>query len=163
MRTAWTAMVVLALASPLLADEAADLKAKILKYNDIEDDDPLNAAYRALLKDKPLAKKVLDVAEKMAADKPEEFKHSAALILGKTAEQTKRYPLAAKFYGICKERAESLKSEKKLAASYENYIDLQFRQKKYGEAIKICREFLDLESESDDGEIARPSRWCCSR
>jgi tetratricopeptide (TPR) repeat protein len=154
MRSAWTALVVLALASPAWSDEAADLKAKILKYNDLTGDDPVNEAYKALARDKALAKKVVAVAEKMLAEKPDQFTFPAALILGNAAESVKSYEAAGKFYGICKEKAEALKSEKKLALAYQNYIDLLFRQKKYEEAIKTCREFLDIESDSEDGEVA---------
>jgi len=131
------------------ADEEADLRAKLLKYNTITGTEALNGQFRDLIKNKADAKKVLAAAAKIAKEKNQPFNYNAALLMGRFAQSQKDYELAKMFFGICSDQATKVQSGTKLADTLENMISLYSASKEYAKAVEVCQEFLKLEADED--------------
>ena len=122
------------------------LRQKALKLNDITGQDALRGKLLELVKDKPGLKKLLTEAAKMAKEKEQPFSYNGAYILAKAAQFTKDYDSGLEFYKICQSDALKLKSLQKLIDAYDGIIGVQIATKKYDDAIKSCKQFLELDS-----------------
>ena len=165
----WMVIGVLALvaASPLQADDKADLKQKALALNDVTGDDTIKGEVKALV-DKPTeTKKLLAVAQEMAKEKEQPFNYTAALILGEAAEELKLAEAGKVFYWICAEEANKLQSPQKLIQAYVgllSVIDLLYLDKKYDESSKLSQQFLEmLEKQGVSDEAKTDVIWRLAR
>jgi tetratricopeptide (TPR) repeat protein len=136
-------------------DDKAALRKQALELNEVTGTDPMAGKIRTLA-DKPEdAKKLLAVALGMTKekDKTQPFNFNAAYILARTAHLIKELETSQAFYRICMEQALKLQSGMKMSQAYDGLISLFYQQKKYAEAEKLCKEFLEVES--DDNVVAR--------
>lgn len=136
-------VVALGLASPLRADDA--LRKKALALNELTGANALEGQVRILLDEPESAKKLLAEAAKMAKEKPQPFNINAALVLATIASQVKDNEAGETFYHIYADYSLQLISESGLARAYSGLITLLYRQKKYVEVEKLCREFLEID------------------
>jgi tetratricopeptide (TPR) repeat protein len=142
----WAAVSGLALAR---ADEQADLRQKALSLNDITGDDPIEAQVKELVADREGTKKLLAVAVKMAQEKEQPFNFTAAFILANAARQLKDFDSAQALYRVCAAEALKLRSADKMAEAYLALNEILMAQKKYDEAVKMCKEVLEMKDEGD--------------
>ncbi len=162
MKSAKVIPLLLTAALALLAGAAAgraapvpdkDLKEKALALNDVTGDDAIKTEIGNLLKKPDDTKKLLSAALGMAKEKDQPFNYNALYILGRTAHLLKEYDQAVTFYKKARDKAEELKSGTKLGQTFGGLIDLYYEQKKFEDAEKLCKEFLDIES--DDQNVLR--------
>jgi tetratricopeptide (TPR) repeat protein len=156
-RGLWCAAVVAVVLAPALAraDEKDDLRAKALKLNDITGTAPLEGELRQLIKDEAGTKKLLEVAVGMAKEKPQPFNYTAAFALARAAHSQKNFEAAKVFYKIAADDSFKLQSASKIIQVYDGLIDLFYDNKKYDDAIKACKEFLELDKPDRTNPINR--------
>src|SRR5262249_8418190 len=79
--------------------------------------------------------------------------------LASAAHDLKEYDSAQTFYRLAAQQAIAIKSGRKISESYYGLITLLHQTKKYEEAEKLCREFLELDGDDtvqrDQGGMAR--------
>jgi tetratricopeptide (TPR) repeat protein len=133
------------LAGAAPVDEEAALKKQILQLNEITGADPAIGKVLELLDDQPGAKKLVAVAHKMAKQKDQPLNVNATYILARLAQALKDVDASETFYRLNVEQAKKLESGQKLASAFAGLIQLYTDAKKYAEAEKVCKEFLDLD------------------
>jgi tetratricopeptide (TPR) repeat protein len=131
------------------ADEQAELRQKALSLNDITGDDPIEAQVKELVADPAGTKKLLVVAVKMAKEKEQPFNFTGAFILANAARQLKDLESGQVLYRVCANEALKLQSADKMAEAYLGLNELLMANKKYDEAINVCKEVLELKDEGD--------------
>src|SRR5690242_12946409 len=120
----WVWMLVLLASASMTAPARAAgenedvLRKKALALNDITGDDPMKGQIKELVDDKAGSKKLLEVAAKMAKEKPQPFNYNAAYVLARTAQELEDLDGCQSFYRVCAAEAMKLKSGQKLAAAY---------------------------------------------
>lgn len=123
----------------------AEWKEKALKLNELTELPKMDEALKAILKDKPAAKKLVQVAldlHKAAKEKDKPFKFGAALILGKVAHNLKQYDAAKTFYSFCEETATKVENPARMTQAFEALLDLYWDQKKYDDLTELCERVL---------------------
>jgi len=130
-----------------------DLKEQALALNDITGDDPIQSQIKSLVEKPDTTKQLLGVALTMAKEKEQPFNYNALYILAGTAHRLKEYDIAVTFYKRARDKAEDLKSGTKLGQTFTGLVNLYYDQKKFDEAEKLCKEFLELNN--DDQTVAR--------
>ncbi len=135
------------LAAPV-PDEAA-LRKRALQLNEITGSGPMKGQLKALLADQVGTKKLLELAARMAKEKPQPFNRNATLLLALAADGDKDLDTAAFFFRLNAGQERALLSENGLAQAYTGLIQLYFDARRYTDGEKVCREFLDLEGEED--------------
>jgi tetratricopeptide (TPR) repeat protein len=138
-----------ALAPRATADEPAELRQKALSLNDITGDDPIEAQVKELVADPAGTKKLLEVAVKMAKEKEQPFNFTGAFILASSARQLKNLEAGEVLYRVAASEALKLQSADKMAEAYLGLNELLMANKKYEEAINVCKEVLELKDEGD--------------
>jgi tetratricopeptide (TPR) repeat protein len=133
-------------AAPVPEKDAKDLKAQALALNDVTGDEPIQGQIKALLENPENTKKLLTVALGMAREKEQPFNYNALYILARAAHKLKEYDQAVTFYKKARDKAEELKSGTKLGQTFGGLIDLYYEQKKFDDAEKLCREFIEIDS-----------------
>ena len=127
-------------------EEKNPLRVELLKLNSATTEDIQNAKFRALLKDREKAKKLVAEAAKMMKeakdDKP--FNYNGTLILSRAAHVLKEYDVAEKFYEHQIELATKVKNGKKIVEAYDGLITLYSDAKRYAEAVETCEKVLDM-------------------
>lgn len=143
---ALAAWLILAGVAPLVqaADENDAIRAKALALNDITGNDPIEGQIKILLDDPDGSKKLLATAKTMAKEKKQPFSYNAAYVLARVALQMKDIDGCQVFLLVCKDQAVQLQSGRKLIQSFGALIELLYEQKKYDEAVKFCREFVEM-------------------
>ena len=131
------------------ADEQSELRQKALSLNDITGDDPIEAQVKELVADQDGTKKLLVVAVKMAKEKDQPFNFTGAFILASAARQLKDLQAGEVLYRVCASEALKLRSADKMAEAYLGLNELLMANKKYDEAINVCKEVLELKDEGD--------------
>jgi pentatricopeptide repeat protein len=126
------------------ADEKNALHKQALQLNDITGKDAITGKILELLNDKPALKKLIDEAAEMAKGKDQPFNYNGAFILAKAAYATKDFDHSLAFYKICVDQAVKLRSGQKLVDVYDGLIALYNDNKKYGDVVKACQEFLEI-------------------
>jgi tetratricopeptide (TPR) repeat protein len=96
-----------------------------------------------LLKDKDRAKKLLAVAVATAKGKDQPFNFTGAYLLGCLAREFQDVEAGKVFFRICIDKAEKLKSDRRVALAFLDLIDLLFENRKFAEAEKVCKEMLE--------------------
>jgi tetratricopeptide (TPR) repeat protein len=128
-------------------DGEKDLKAKALKLNDVTGDDAIQGQLQALVKDAAGTKKLLEAALALSKEKEQPFNFNACYILGRAAAVLREYEPAERFFKLAGEQALAVKSGSKLGKSYTGLIAILYDQKKYDEAEKLSKEFLEIEGD----------------
>jgi tetratricopeptide (TPR) repeat protein len=141
--------------TPARAEDNDPLREKALKLNETTGTAPLEGELRQLVKDEAGTKKLVEVAVKMAKEKPQPFNYTAAFILARAAHAVKEYESAKVFYKIASTDALKLQSANKIIQVYDGLIDLFYENKKFDDAIKACREFLEIDSSDRTSPINR--------
>jgi tetratricopeptide (TPR) repeat protein len=139
------------------ADEKNPLREEILKLNQATTKDLQNAKFRALMKDRAKARKVVAEAVKMIKESGEKepLNYNATLILGETAQRLREFDSAEKLFEQQIEQATKLKSGEKIVDSHVNLIALYMDAKRYNDAVELCEKFMDL-TEPQEVENAQP-------
>jgi tetratricopeptide (TPR) repeat protein len=150
-----------ALALPAHGEEQS-FQSRVLGLDNITGTDVLQGEVRNLLDNQDEAKKLIQAALDLAKNKKGSLNFNAALVLADVAGQMKDLKSSELFYRICMDKAAKLESASKLSLSYGGYIELLFRNKKYAEAERVCRELLELKT--GDGKprevlVAIPTRF----
>jgi tetratricopeptide (TPR) repeat protein len=163
----WTLLLVVsiaAFASPGGNARAADSERDIaLKLNEITGTSSIEGRLRQLIRDEAGTKKLIEAAVKMAKEKPQPFNYTAAFVLARAAHVNKDFAAAETFFKIASEQAMKLQSANKILQVYDGLIDLFYDNKKYDDAIKACREFLDLNNSDPTNPINRAKPFVMER
>ncbi len=138
---------------PNLVSAADELREKALKLNQTSGTQAMSKALGELLKDEKATKELLASAEKMLKEEKNPLNYNACYILGKAAGFFKNVDQAKAFYKSAAEQAAKLGSAGKVTDVFDALIDMFAQNKKYGEAIAACQEFLDLEVNDKDSPI----------
>jgi tetratricopeptide (TPR) repeat protein len=134
-------------AARIQADEQdADLRKQALKLNEITGTEARLGEQDKLLKDKAAAKKLVAVAARMAAEKPQPFTYNATLILGTIAIKVRDYRSAETFYRLHLDQAKQLRSAKGLMAAYRGLVAAANAKKKYALTERLCGEATQNET-----------------
>jgi tetratricopeptide (TPR) repeat protein len=133
-----------------IAGNEAELRKQALALNEVTGADPLNAALQKLGADPAATKRLLAVAARMAKESPQPFNRNATLVLGIAAENARDVDTSAAFYRLHAKQSQALLSERGMAQAYGRLIELYYRNKRFAESEKVCKELLSLEGEEDD-------------
>jgi tetratricopeptide (TPR) repeat protein len=140
-------------AAPVRAADDSDLRARLLKLNEITGDDAIRGEIVILLDDPPGSKKLLTAAAKMAKEKNQPFNINATYILATAARGLKEVGTSKQFYRLNADQAKKVESGERLSRAFLGLTGLFFENKKYEECEKFCKEFL--ESKGDESTRAR--------
>jgi tetratricopeptide (TPR) repeat protein len=157
------AVLALVALQPVTADENDPVRERALKLNQITGSAPLEGQLQQLVRDEAGTKKLVEVAAKMAKEKPQPFNYTAAFILARASHFVKNFDTAQMFYKIAAEDAFKVQSAAKIIQVYDGLIDLFYENKKYDEAIKACREFLEIDSPDRTGAVNRVKPFVMER
>jgi tetratricopeptide (TPR) repeat protein len=133
-------------AAPLPAGDEG-LRKRALSLNEVTGASTIQGQVQALLDDPAGTKKLLGVASKMAKQKPQPFNVNATYILANAADKLKDADAGEAFYRLYAEQSLKLLSGQGVSVGYQNLIRLLYRNKKYAETEKLCREFLEIEGD----------------
>lgn len=134
-----------------------------LKLNEITGNNSIEGRLRQLIKDEAGTKKLIATAVKMAKEKPQPLNYTAAFLLARASQAQKDYAAAETFYKIASEHALKLQSANKILQVYDGLIDLFYDNKKYDDAIKACKEFLELNNTDPANPINRAKPFVMER
>jgi len=132
-----------AVAAAPVGEEAAQ-REKLLKLNEITGKLPTDGQIREFTDKPEETKKLLVLAVKMVGEKEQPFNVNATYILAKSAQRIKEYEAAEKFYKLHSAQGLKLGSTTKVGEALTGLIDVFYIQQKYGDAEKVCKEFLEL-------------------
>ncbi len=139
------AVAALALAGAVrAADDAKSLRQQVLALNAITGEAPMRGEILTLVEDKTNTPKLLAEAVKMAGEKEQPLNYNAAYILARTAQLLKDSDAARAMYRVCIDQAKKVSSPTKLFDAYRGLIADYYVANKYDDAIKLCKEFLEL-------------------
>lgn len=124
--------------------EDAPLRQQAMRLNDITGKDAIRGKIRELARDRPNSKKLIAEASEMAKAPEQPFNYNGAYILARLSQFNKDYDRSVEFYKICVQHAVRLRSGQKLVEVYDALIALFLDHKKYDDAVRACREFLDI-------------------
>ena len=156
-------MIGFLLVGPIGAEEKDPLREQALKLNEITGTATMEGELKALIKDEEGTKKLLDVAIKMTKEKPQPFNYTAAFILARSAQALKNFEVSETFYKLAAKDALKLESANKILLIYDSLIDLYYANKKFDEAIKTCKELLDIENHDNSNPINRVKPFVMER
>jgi tetratricopeptide (TPR) repeat protein len=144
-----TAVAVLLLTAASSAPAADDnpLREKALQLNSITGQDAIGGKILELVNDKTTAKKLVAEAVKMAKEDEQPFNYTGAYILARASHALKEHDNSLVFYKVCVDQAVKLKSGQKLVQVYDGLISLYMDTKKFDEAVKACRAFLEIKGD----------------
>jgi tetratricopeptide (TPR) repeat protein len=134
-------------ALPALAGDKG-LKNEIDELNQTTGGDVARGALQGLIDDKDKTKAILKFA--LPAAQKKELSYNSALVLGLAAADLKDMKTAEVYLRVCMDKAAKLQSPEKLRQSYGTLIDLYYDSKQYGDAVRLCKELAELNT--DDGK-----------
>jgi tetratricopeptide (TPR) repeat protein len=123
------------------------MRQRVLALNEITGDGPLRGRILALLEKPAEAKKLLAAGVRLAKEKPQPLKPNAALALATIATQLREYESAEVFYRVYADHSLQLLSGSGLSVAYNGLTAVLYNAKKYAEAEKVCREFLEIDGD----------------
>ncbi|MCE9530559.1 MAG: tetratricopeptide repeat protein, partial [Planctomycetes bacterium] len=164
-RCSTLAAVLLAAALSTLAnaEENDPYREKALRLNDITGTGPLEGQLRLLVKDEAGSKKLVEAAITMAKDKPQPFNYTACFLLARAAHSGKNFDGAQAFYKLASEQAFKVQSAAKIIQVYDGLIDVFYENKKFDDAIKACKEFLEIDNPDRTSPINRVKPFVMER
>jgi tetratricopeptide (TPR) repeat protein len=133
-------------AVPVRANQNDALRGEVVKIGQVSGDDAYQAQFEALLIDRDHAKKLVARGVAMVKAKDAGLTYNGALTLAQLAADLKDYPACESLYRVCMAQAVKLYSSKKILQAYGELIDTLYDGKKYAEAVRICREFLEIKT-----------------
>ena len=146
-----------------IAADADPLRDKALKLNAITGNDAIEGQLKLLFKDEDGTRKLVAVALKMTKEDPQPFNYTAAFMLARSAHLVKDYDAAQAFYKIATESAFKVQSSARIIQVYDGLIDLFIENKKFDDAIKACREFLQIDNSDKSSPINRVKPFVMER
>ena len=149
--------------SSLTAADVDPLHEKALKLNNITGTNAIDGQMRMLFKDEAGTKKLVEAAAKMAKESPQPFNYTAAFLLARSAHFVKNGDAAQVFYKIASDAAFKVQSSSKIIQVYDGLIDLFIENKNYDEAIKACKEFLEIDNPDRSSPINRVKPFVMER
>jgi tetratricopeptide (TPR) repeat protein len=156
MRAPVLALTLLVVATATAADDDA-LRKRALKLNDVTGEKAIDAEVKALAASPAETKKLLAAAARMAKEeKDQPFTINASQVLALTAYRLKDVEHGKVFFDLNIKQAKALGSGKKIVQAYAGSVALLATSKKYDDAEKVCKEFLELESDDEEVEAAKP-------
>lgn len=163
MRTATLVLAFLAapaLAAPTPEPTEAELKAQLVKMNkDVTTLEGADAKLKELLKNKPLAAKLVKQAGKMQAegkDGEKPFRFYSGLVIAKLAQVTKNHDEAGTFFSFCTDVAiDDLQSADLIITAAENQIEYLWERKKFDKVVDVCDRILNV----DGGQKLRSAQF----
>jgi tetratricopeptide (TPR) repeat protein len=135
------------------ADQEDALHREIVQLGQVTGSNPLGVELEEISKDPGHAKSLVAQGLKMAEAKDADLTYTGALILAHAAKQLKDYKACEGLFRVCMEQAAKLCSERKVLQSYGGLIDALYHAKQYEQAVRICREFLELKTGDDRPRI----------
>lgn len=123
------------------------LRDKILELNKITGNNAMEGRLRELARDADGTKKLLAAAAKIIKEKDQPLNYNALFILARAAHILKQNEQAEALYKAATEKAIDLQSASRIIQVYDGVIDLFYDSKQYDDAIKKCREFLEMKNE----------------
>ena len=139
-------------AGPVPAGPDEATRKKVLELNQITGTAPLRGRLLEMLEDRPGTKKLLAAAQRMVRRDLGSLNLNASYVLALAAHELGEVDAATTFYKLHAAQSFKLLSESGLAQAYGGLIQLNYDYKKYAEAEKLCREFLQLGG-TDEGAI----------
>jgi tetratricopeptide (TPR) repeat protein len=152
MRRTFVYVALAAVVAVTPAIHAADedvVKNQIKDLNGLNGNKAILKKVRDLLKDKEAAKKLIKAADEMGKLDSKQFKYSGAYSLGILAAQLKEYDSALRFYKVAEKQATDMKSATKMTEAFEGQFRVFAVTKRFDDAEKLCRKFLDAEGSED--------------
>jgi len=149
-----TALVLLAATDVRAEDDA--LRKKALALNEATGDAAISGKIVALVKDPEGTKPLLKYAAKMTKEKDQPFNVNATWILARSAQLLRDFDDGNTFYRLHVQQAKSLGSCDKIVRAYGGLIELLYDAKKYDDAEKVCKEFLEINSDDEAIDRAKP-------
>jgi pentatricopeptide repeat protein len=146
-------VVLLGLALPARAGQDGSLRAEVVQLGQVTGSGPLAAQVEEISNDKAHAKHLVAAGLKMAAAKDDDLTYYGALTLAAAAQDLKDYKACEGLFRVCMDQAVKLCSVRKVLQSYGGLIETLYRGKQYGDAVRICREFLELKTSDDRPRI----------
>lgn len=143
----WLAAGVHVQGAPVPDEEA--LRRAALAFNDVSGEHLIDQTIEDWKGNTDKLKALIGVAAAMAKEKDQPFNYTAGIILGELAREVRDVESGMLFYQISLDKAEKLKSDRKVAVATIGMVDLLFENKKYAEAEKLCTEFLDRRGSRD--------------
>ena len=125
-----------------------DLKKELDQLNAVTGTEPMLGSLKILIDDKEHVKKLL--AFGLPAAKKKELSYNAAFVLGLSAAELKDMKTAEVYFRVCTDQAAKLQSFEKLRQSYTMLITLLYDYKHYADAVRVCKELLELNT--NDGK-----------
>jgi tetratricopeptide (TPR) repeat protein len=141
------AVLLLTAATRATAADDNPLREKALQLNSITGQNAIRGKVLELLNDKTDTKKLIAEAVKMAKEDDQPFNYTGAFILARAAHALKENDNSLVFYKVCVDQAVKLKSGQKLVEVYDGLISLYMDTKKYDDAVKACRAFLEIKGD----------------
>ncbi len=132
------------------AADDATLRQKILRLNDITGDEGTRAAILALFNAKDEGKKIVAAAVPLLKEKDQPLKINALSILARAAQGLNNNDAAEAFYRAYIEAAEKLRSGHKVANGTTRLVQTLTAAKKYAEAEKEARKFIEMDDFDDE-------------
>lgn len=141
--------------SPARAGENS-LQQQLSDLNQITGGSVVAGAMQRLVDDKENAKALLQYA--LPAAKKNELSYNAALVLGGAAADLKDLKTAEVYMRVCMEKGSKLQSVRKLGQSYVLLAELYFRDKKYADTVRICKELTDIKRDGKERVVIQTMR-----
>src|SRR5262249_20609394 len=126
------------------ADES--LRRQVLELNKITGAAPLAGQLKMLIDSPQQTKKLLQTARELAQEKDQPLNYHTAYVLALAAAQMKDIPTSEVFFRVCMRQAAQFQSLTKIYESYPGLIDLLYKNQKYEESQRVCRELLELKT-----------------
>ena len=160
--------LVLLLLAPLLSADDTEQRKEALALNAVIGDQAIAEKIAELKKDPAKAKRLLAAAVTVQQEKETTFNYSAAFILASVAKELKQIETSVVFYKRAVAKAEEMKSDRRMANVYFQWIGLLIEQQKYADAEAVCKHLLEIrrnpeEIGDDDGTLAAAKLYALRR
>jgi tetratricopeptide (TPR) repeat protein len=131
------------LTGPARASETTEGR-QLTDLNRITGADPLKGRFKELSRSPEEAKALVSYALAQLKDHKQHLSYNGAYLLALTAQELKDLKASETFYRVCTTQAGRLESTAKLIQAYGGLIDLLYDNKRYDDAVRVCREILDM-------------------
>jgi tetratricopeptide (TPR) repeat protein len=148
--TALAVGLVLVGRGPAIAQEQDNkLQEQLKALNNITGNLTIVGEYKTLLGTKDETKKLVQYAQEALNKDEQALSYNAAFILAEAARDVGEAKASEQFFRHCAAEAAKLESTTKLLQTYGGLIDLLYENKRYDDAVKVCKELLELKTGGD--------------